>query len=100
MMVSFKYSNHPHPFISFFKSCVQLLGFSSVRFAWKNKNSSTMNRPQLRTSCCIEECRLCVDLCPSKAVRKESNSVLVSQVSCVECELCIKRCPESFISRQ
>ncbi len=100
MMIFFKYSNHPHPFISFFKSCVQLLSFSSLRFVWRDKGHAAMNRPQLRTLCRIEECHLCVDLCPSKAIRKDSNNILVSQVSCVECELCINRCPERFIFRQ
>lgn len=100
MLVLSKYKNHSHPFFSFFKSCFNLIIFIPSRFLGNENLKTLKNKPLWRISCRVESCLICQSICPTKAIKKEFNTVSITQISCVECELCIKRCPQRLIGRQ
>jgi dissimilatory sulfite reductase (desulfoviridin) alpha/beta subunit len=43
---------------------------------------------------CIS-CRLCVSICPSKAIAEQDNTFLLDEEKCLLCGLCINNCPVS-----
>lgn len=57
-----------------------------------------LKRAQDSSTACIS-CGLCVDYCPTQALRLEGeahaqpNSFELNQLGCVECTICIKICP-------
>ncbi len=42
-------------------------------------------------------CGVCIDRCPTKAIRKGKKEVLIDPISCVGCGICIPLCPEEAI---
>lgn len=45
---------------------------------------------------CIE-CELCVDICPTKAVRLSNSKPSISEDKCIYCEMCSRICPMNVL---
>lgn len=53
---------------------------------------------KLDTSLCPEDCRICVDICPSEAILIEENEKpVVNKDFCIYCGACQQVCPEKAI---
>ncbi len=42
-------------------------------------------------------CEICIDVCPTKAIQKGKDEVVIDPISCVGCGICVPLCPEEAI---
>ncbi len=42
-------------------------------------------------------CEICIESCPTHAIKKEKNKVTIDPISCVGCGICIPLCPQEAI---
>ncbi len=42
-------------------------------------------------------CGVCFDRCPTRAIRKSKNEVIVDPISCIGCGVCVPLCPEGAL---
>lgn len=42
-------------------------------------------------------CSVCLDRCPTRAIRKSKNEVIVDPISCIGCGVCVPQCPEGAL---
>ena len=52
----------------------------------------------LQTDLCPENCRICVDACPTKAIKMENEKPVVMSQFCIFCSACQNVCPKDAIS--
>ncbi|MDO9537099.1 MAG: 4Fe-4S binding protein [Thermoplasmata archaeon] len=43
-------------------------------------------------------CGVCVDACPSEAIKMVDDVAAVDADACIDCEACVSECPNSAIS--
>jgi Ni,Fe-hydrogenase III small subunit/NAD-dependent dihydropyrimidine dehydrogenase PreA subunit len=55
-------------------------------------------RPSLAQSRCSAGCNLCVDACPTDAIRRSPNGILLDIGRCLFCAECTRVCPTGAIS--
>ena len=67
-----------------------LLGFYSATY------SGSPNKAKIERNSCTG-CYSCVEVCPTKAIKKINQKALINPDKCVGCGLCIKECPEGVI---
>lgn len=45
-------------------------------------------------------CGVCVDACPSEAIKMVDDIAVIDAEACIDCEACISECPNEAISMQ
>ncbi len=53
---------------------------------------------QVDKSKCIG-CKLCVPVCPTKAISMKDGKAVIDPEKCIGCELCVKKCPVNAIKK-
>ncbi len=56
---------------------------------WKNGKCTS--------SCCKDVCEGCVEICPTKALRREKN-LIIDYSKCITCGACIDACKHGALS--
>lgn len=46
---------------------------------------------------CKDGCNICLELCPTDAIRKSGDAIDIDLGRCIFCDLCAKECPEHII---
>jgi Ni,Fe-hydrogenase III small subunit/Pyruvate/2-oxoacid:ferredoxin oxidoreductase delta subunit len=54
-------------------------------------------RPSIDRSLCSAVCRVCMDECPTDALRRDSNGILLDMGRCLFCGECARICPSQAI---
>jgi Ni,Fe-hydrogenase III small subunit/Pyruvate/2-oxoacid:ferredoxin oxidoreductase delta subunit len=54
-------------------------------------------RPEINRSLCSADCRLCMDACPTDAIRCASHGLLLDMGRCLFCGECARVCPTKAI---
>ena len=54
--------------------------------------------PELDPTKCIDDCRQCVDACPTGALRVAEGGLELDIGRCIFCEACVAACPEGAIA--
>lgn len=90
-----RYSVHDGPGIRtiiFLKGC-------PLRCHWCSNPEGQKNLPELafRRVLCIN-CRLCVDICPRRAIRPKDSSIEIDRSKCDLCGECVKVCTSEALS--
>ena len=52
--------------------------------------------PWIKQDKCIG-CKICVDICPVKAIFIEDGKAVINQNKCIKCGKCLKICPKGAI---
>lgn len=86
-----RYALHDGPGIRttlFLKGC-------PLRCAWCHNPEGQRSDSELvvRPERCLPECRVCLSVCPQKAVRKSGGRIRVDVRSCRSCGACAEACP-------
>jgi Ni,Fe-hydrogenase III small subunit/NAD-dependent dihydropyrimidine dehydrogenase PreA subunit len=55
-------------------------------------------RPAIDQSLCAVGCRLCIDACPTDAISRDSNEILLDMGRCLFCDKCSRICPGNAIT--
>ena len=45
-------------------------------------------------------CKLCVPVCPTKAITMIKGKAVIDPAKCVDCGLCVPKCPTKAISKK
>ncbi|MCK5808488.1 4Fe-4S binding protein [bacterium] len=45
-------------------------------------------------------CKLCVPVCPTKAITMIKGKAVIDPAKCVDCALCVPKCPTKAISKK
>jgi len=54
-------------------------------------------RPTIDRSLCSSACRICLDGCPTDAIRRDSNGIVLDMGRCLFCGECARKCPSQAI---
>ncbi len=54
-------------------------------------------RPEINQTICPKNCKICVEICPVNALKKENNVLSIDLGKCLFCSKCANVCPESAI---
>jgi Ni,Fe-hydrogenase III small subunit/Pyruvate/2-oxoacid:ferredoxin oxidoreductase delta subunit len=54
-------------------------------------------RPTIDRSLCSSVCRVCMDECPTDAIRRDSNGIVLDMGKCLFCGECARICPSKAI---
>jgi len=90
-----RYALHDGPGIRttvFLKGC-------PLRCLWCHNPEGQRNGPELvvRPERCLSDCRACLAVCPSKAVRKRDGLCRVDAEACRSCGACAEACPSEAL---
>ena len=54
-------------------------------------------KPEINRTNCSKNCKLCIEICPVAALKKENNVLTIDMGKCLFCSQCANTCPESAI---
>ena len=54
-------------------------------------------RPVIEQTKCSKDCKLCIEICPVSALKKERNILSIDLGKCLFCSQCANTCPENAI---
>jgi Ni,Fe-hydrogenase III small subunit/ferredoxin len=55
-------------------------------------------RPTFDPAKCPADCKLCIDVCPTTALKKENNALTIDLGKCLFCAQCAQNCPAGAIN--
>ncbi len=80
--------------------------YTCVRECINNSIVIENHRPKIvkgeskRTIYYCNQCGLCVDVCPTDALKWEDGIIRFDAVTCIDCELCVKACPTKIKKKE
>lgn len=63
-------------------------------FALSAKGAHVVEAPK-----CVA-CKLCLPVCPTKAITMIKGKAVIDPAKCVDCTLCVAKCPTKAISKK